>query len=239
MRLSEILAVALASGATAYDLPDNLRNIYYKHKGQCSNVLAKGFTNGDSKNKNFEYCGDIKGAIFMHSSKGGEYTNMDIDCDGANNTAGKCANDKSGQGITAFQDEVKKFGISDLDANLHPYIVFGNEDHSPHFNPQEYGMEPLSVMAVVCKNQVHYGIWGDTNGGTSTGESSLAMAKLCFPDEDLSGDSGHDANDVLFIGFSGKDAVPGKTADWKAKSTKDFEDSIKSIGDKLVAGLSA
>lgn len=91
----------------------------------------------------------------MHSSaKGGQYTNMDVDCDGANNSAGKCSNDPSGQGVTAFKDEVKKFGIPDLDANLHPYIVFGNEEHSPQFKPQKYGMEPLSVMAVVCNGKL-------------------------------------------------------------------------------------
>ncbi|KNG89433.1 chitosanase [Aspergillus nomiae NRRL 13137] len=241
MRLSEILAVALATGATAYDLPENLRDIYYKHKGKCSNVLKGGFTNGGHSDGNsFEYCGDIEGAIFMHSSaKGGQYTNMDVDCDGANNSHGKCSNDPSGQGQTAFKDEVKKFGISDLDANLHPYIVFGNEDDSPEFKPQKHGMEPLSVIAVVCKGQLHYGIWGDTNGGTSTGEASLSMAELCFSDENPDGDSGHDENDVLYIGFTGKDAVPGKSANWKAKTTQEFEDSIKSIGDKLVAGLKA
>ncbi|KAB8267848.1 fungal chitosanase of glycosyl hydrolase group 75-domain-containing protein [Aspergillus minisclerotigenes] len=244
MRLSEILAVALVTGATAYDLPDNLKQIYEKHKGKCSKVYQKGFTNGGhSDGKSFEYCGDIEGAIFMHSSaKGGQYTNMDVDCDGANNSAGKCSNDPSGQGVTAFQDEVKKFGIPDLDANLHPYIVFGNEEHSPQFKPQKYGMEPLSVMAVVCNGKLaiqHYGIWGDTNGGTSTGEASLSMAELCFPEEKPDGDHGHDDNDVLYIGFTGKDAVPGKSANWKAKKTEDFEDSIKSIGDKLVAGLKA
>ena len=79
---------------------------------------------------------------------------MDIDCDGANNSAGACANDPSGQGQTAFKDTVKGYGIKDLDANLHPYVVFGNEGSSPSFNPQSKGMKPLSVMAVVCSNQV-------------------------------------------------------------------------------------
>ncbi|KAH2766674.1 hypothetical protein KXW10_008068 [Aspergillus fumigatus] len=238
MRLSEILTVALVTGATAYNLPNNLKKIYDKHKGKCSKVLAKGFTNGDaSQGKSFSYCGDIPGAIFISSSKG--YTNMDIDCDGANNSAGKCANDPSGQGETAFKSDVKKFGISDLDANIHPYVVFGNEDHSPKFKPQSHGMQPLSVMAVVCNGQLHYGIWGDTNGGVSTGEASISLADLCFPNEHLDGNHGHDPNDVLFIGFTSKDAVPGATAKWKAKNAKEFEDSIKSIGDKLVAGLKA
>jgi chitosanase len=238
MRLSEIVTIALVTGATAYNLPNNLKQIYDKHKGKCSKVLAKGFTNGDAgQGKSFNYCGDIPGAIFISSSKG--YTNMDIDCDGANNSAGKCANDPSGQGQTAFKSDVKKFGISDLNANVHPYVVFGNEEHSPSFSPQSHGMQPLSVVAVVCNGQLHYGIWGDTNGGVSTGEASISLADLCFPNEHLDGDHGHDPNDVLFIGFTSKDAVPGATAKWKAKNAKEFEDSIKSIGDRLVAGLKA
>jgi hypothetical protein len=79
---------------------------------------------------------------------------LDIDCDGANNSAGGCGNDPSGQGETAFKDTVQTYGITDLDANIHPYVVFGNEGASPSFNPQSKGMKPLSVMAVVCNNQV-------------------------------------------------------------------------------------
>ncbi|KAJ5413604.1 hypothetical protein N7465_005909 [Penicillium sp. CMV-2018d] len=166
------------------------------------------------------YCGDIDGAIFLHSaSNGGAYADMDVDC------------------VTAFRDEVKHFGIKDLDANIHPYVVFGNEEHKPSFMPNKHGMEHLSVMAIVCGGQLHYGIWGDTNGGTSTGEASISLAKLRFPKEDITGDSGHSEKDVLYIGFTGKSAVPGSKADWKAKDSKAFENSIKSLGDKLVAGL--
>ena len=43
----------------------------------------------------------------------------------------------------------------------------------------------------------------------------------------------------MYIGFIGKDAVPGKDgADWTATTTAAFESSIKVLGDKLVAGLS-
>lgn len=79
---------------------------------------------------------------------------MDIDCDGANRHGGACANDPTGQGETAFKDTVKSYGISDLDANVHPYIVFGNEGGNPSFNPKDHGIKPLSVMAVVCNGQV-------------------------------------------------------------------------------------
>ena len=76
---------------------------------------------------------------------------MDIDCDGANNTEGDCENDPSGQNQTAFKDEVQEYGIDDLDANLHSYVVFGNEGT---FEPDEEGMESLGIMAIVCNDQL-------------------------------------------------------------------------------------
>ena len=82
---------------------------------------------------------------------------MDIDCDGDNRSAGKCENDPSGQDETAFRDEVQKFSkgaLKDLDANKIPYVVFGNEEHNPSFDPRKHGMEPLSVMAVVCGDKL-------------------------------------------------------------------------------------
>lgn len=79
---------------------------------------------------------------------------MDVDCDGADNGAGACSNDPSGQGQTAFKDEVSQYGISDLNANIHPYVVFGNDGSSPSFDPKKYGMQPLGVMAVVCNGQL-------------------------------------------------------------------------------------
>ena len=75
---------------------------------------------------------------------------MNVDCDGANNSAGKCSNDPSGQSQTAFQDTLQSYGISDLDASIHSYVVFGNDGGSPTFDPSTAGMKPLSVMAVVC-----------------------------------------------------------------------------------------
>ena len=80
---------------------------------------------------------------------------MDIDCDGANKNTGACSDGGSdSQGQTSFQDVVSQFGISDLDATIHPYVVFGNVDDSPSFDPTDYGMQKLSVMAIVCQGQV-------------------------------------------------------------------------------------
>lgn len=38
MRLSELLTIALVTGATAYNLPNNLKQIYDKHKVYCTHL---------------------------------------------------------------------------------------------------------------------------------------------------------------------------------------------------------
>jgi chitosanase len=159
--LSTLLALAfLSTTTTAYAIPSNLATIYTNHKSRsCSNKLGDtGFNNGfPSVGSNFGYCGDLSNAIFLHSSgDGGRYANMDIDCDGANLGSGDCGNDPSGQGMTAFMDTVAGYGkgIEDLDANVHSYVVFGNFESSPEFDPESFGMKPLSVMAIVCNNQL-------------------------------------------------------------------------------------
>jgi chitosanase len=63
-------------------------------------------------------------------------------------------------------------------------------------------------------NKLVYGIWGDTNGGTDTGEASISLAEMCFPSEDITGNSGHDPNDVLYIGFTGTLEGGAETYDW-------------------------
>lgn len=81
-----------------------------------------------------------------------------------------------------------------------------------------------------------YGIWGDTNGGKDTGEAAISLATACFPDDDITGDSGHTEHDVLYLGFLNTSSVPGKHgAKWDAKSFEEFEQSIAHLGDTLVA----
>ncbi|KAI9780967.1 MAG: hypothetical protein M1839_006406 [Geoglossum umbratile] len=227
-----LITALLASTISARSVPPNVRAFFNAHRGPCRNQL--GIEKGG-----FAYCGDKPGVIFLKGS-GGQYDNMDIDCDGINRSAGKCGNDRSGQGQTSFGSLVR--GVSngaakELDANLVPYVVFGNQDARPSFDPQRFGMRPLSVMAVVCGDRLIYGIWGDTNGGTLTGEASISLAELCFPNEGISGDNGHEANDVLYIGFTTGDAVDAARYNWRAKSAADFERSITALGDKLIARL--
>lgn len=66
------------------------------------------------------------------------------------------------------------------------------------------------------------------------GEASISLATACFG-SGVNGNAGHDDNDVLYIAFPGRDAVPGaKGAKWNAQSYNDFENSISALGDKLI-----
>lgn len=79
---------------------------------------------------------------------------MDIDCDGVDNSVGKCGDDPSGQSQTSFKSTAQSYNLPDLNSSIHGYVVFGNEGENPSFDPRKAGMEPLSVMAVICNNNL-------------------------------------------------------------------------------------
>ena len=105
--------------------------------------------------KAFAYCQDDETkAIYLHGN-GRKLADMDVDCDGRE----KCDGSDDWQGWTAYRDKVQEYSkvighyVSDLDANNIPYVVFGNygkKEGYTTFHPREYGIQPLSVMAVVC-----------------------------------------------------------------------------------------
>ncbi|PLB46569.1 chitosanase [Aspergillus steynii IBT 23096] len=241
------LSLILSSKAAfARDIPSNVAAFYVhaKNAGTCSgsDLLQGGFHDTDDGPTSYGYCNRYMGDTgFYLKGPNKELVNMDIDCDGEQTSGdGRCGSSEDTQGQTAFQEEVSQYGISDLNAYIHPYVVLGNEgNYDPTFDPREHGVEPLSIVAVVCNGKLVYGIWGDTNGDDGkplVGEASLATATACFGEE-MNGDNGHDEKDVLYIAFSGKEAVPGDKAKWDAESYDEFEESIAELGDKLVAGL--
>ncbi|KAK3934971.1 family 75 glycoside hydrolase [Diplogelasinospora grovesii] len=248
-----VLLSTLAVTASARDVPANVQSFYntLKSQGSCSNKLATGFYSTDGGANTFSYCGDHLsdyGVIYLQGT-GGSFVNMDIDCDGAQGGPaddGRCGSSGDTQSITAFQDVVAGYnkGINDLNANVHPYVVFGNSGSKPGwktFDPQAYGIEPLSLMAVVCGDKLIYGVWGDTNGDDGdhpmVGEASISLATACYGTS-VNGNSGHDQNDVLYIAFTGSGAVPGADgANWAASNYASFESSIQSLGDSLVAKI--
>lgn len=99
--------------------------------------------------------------IYIQGSKG-EFADMDVDCDGEQNGRGddgRCGSSDDTQSITSFQYIVESYGkgINDLNAYVHPYVVFGNEGSKSGwktFDPEKYGIKPLSVMAVVCNGKL-------------------------------------------------------------------------------------
>ncbi|KAL2129771.1 hypothetical protein VTI74DRAFT_7323 [Chaetomium olivicolor] len=250
---NQLLLPALlgAAGVSARDIPSNVKNFYdsLRAGGTCSNKLATGFYAKDDGPNTFSYCGDHLNDynVIYIKGTGSALADMDIDCDGEQNGRGddgRCGNSGDTQGHTAFEDVVKgyKKGIKDLNAFIHPYVVFGNEGSKSGwktFNPKKYNIEPLSVMAVVCNNKLIYGIWGDTNGDDGpkpmVGEAAISVGTACFGASAVDGNTGHDQTDVLYIAFPGKDAVPGADgANWGATSWQAFESSIEGLGNKLI-----
>jgi hypothetical protein len=84
---------------------------------------------------------------------------MDVDCDGS----GRCGNSADQKSETRWQSFVQSYSdiagshVDDLDANNVPYVVFGNVGSAPDyttFDPRAHNVQPLSVMAVVCGDQM-------------------------------------------------------------------------------------
>ncbi|KAK0657769.1 glycoside hydrolase family 75 protein [Cercophora newfieldiana] len=239
-------------GAKARDVPQNVRDLYnsIRDKGSCADRLATGFWATSSGTNTFSYCGDhlSSGKVVYIQGTGGSLADMDIDCDGVQGGPqddGRCAYNRSPdlQDTTAFQNTVARYraGVSDLNTYVHPYVVFGNTGSKEGwrtFDPMSSGVQPLSVMAVVCGDKLVYGVWGDTNGDDGNhpmvGETSLALATACYGDS-MTGSNGHSRTDVLYLAFTGREAVPGASgANWNASNYDDFAKSIEQLGDRLV-----
>lgn len=180
---NSFLATALLAGtALGREVPQNVRELYNSIRSQqsCKNELQGGFYSqeNDSKSKlrhphlnngvvltvppDYGYCGDHLSdyGIMYLQGKNGELVNMDIDCDGAlGDGDGSCDSSTDTQGQTTFQETVSGYGkgVDDLNAYVHSYVVLGNDgDKSGYINfkPEQYGVEPLSIVAVVCGDQM-------------------------------------------------------------------------------------
>ncbi|KAK7221318.1 hypothetical protein V2G26_009321 [Clonostachys chloroleuca] len=251
-QLAAVALLAAAAPATARDVPDNIEQFYKNITSQnkCSDILASGFYSKDGDKPTSVYCGDHLrdyGVIYLRG-EGKSLVNMDIDCDGAQKGSpaddGRCRASDDTLSISSFQDTIGSYGtgIKDIDAYVHPYVVFGNTGSKKDwatFNPTQHGIEPLSLMAVVCGGKLVYGIWADENGDDGdkpmVGEASISLATACYGKDKVDGNTGHDEDDVLYIAFLGEDAVPGATgADWNATSYDEFQSSVRELGDKLI-----
>ena len=113
----------------------------------------------------YAYCQDNStGVLYLHG-EGNNFANMDVDCDGLQGgpVDGRCGLSTDTQSETAFKSTVQQYSklagnyVKDLNANFIPYVVFGNYGNKKGYNtfhPTKYGVKPLSVMAVVCGDQL-------------------------------------------------------------------------------------
>ncbi|EWC44182.1 hypothetical protein DRE_06927 [Drechslerella stenobrocha 248] len=229
---SVILATLLTAPVSAWLIPQNVQAFYNKvKKGGCHSFASgKSNLNDGQGNSGFGFCIDTANVVYLSGRN--SLGDMDIDCDGAQNCGGLSGDF---QGETAFDDTLrsKGYGIKTLDASIHQFSVLG----TCHVNLEGI-INPLALVAVVCNNQLLYSVWGDTNGCDNndvTGEASISLAQLCFPNEGLDGNNGHEAHDVLYLAFTGSDAVVGpRNAKWKAKTALEFQSSLKAFGDSVL-----
>ena len=69
------------------------------------------------------------------------------------------------------------------------------------------------------------------------GETSISLATACYG-RGITGNNGHDEDDVLYIAFAGADAVPGAGgANWGAKNFGEFQRSIEGLGNRLISRI--
>ncbi|KAF3932054.1 hypothetical protein ABW20_dc0104850 [Dactylellina cionopaga] len=229
---SAVLAsMLLAASASALSVPSTLQTFYNNVKsGGCRSFVGGKSNLNDGQGKSgFGFCSDTANVIYLSGKS--SLGDMDVDCDGAQNCGGLSGDF---QGETAFDDILSKsYGIKTLDASIHQFSVLG----TCNLNLQGT-IQPLALVAVVCNNQLFYSVWGDTNGcddNNFTGEASVSLAQMCFPNEGLNGNNGHAGHDVLYLAFTGSDAVVGpNNAKWKAKSASEFQSSLKAFGDSIL-----
>ncbi|KAJ7576857.1 fungal chitosanase of glycosyl hydrolase group 75-domain-containing protein [Mycena floridula] len=132
---------------------------------------------------------------------------MDVDCDGV---GFKCAGNSDGNSETSF---------GHLSASDVPYMVLPMSMTGT--------ISPNALGAVICNDRLFYAIYGDQNGASPEviGEASIMLAKTCFPNDNISGNSGHDKVDVAYMVFASQ--VPPGVQD----QTIDIE-TLKALGDE-------
>ena len=143
-----------------------------------------------------DICG-LNGAVYW-------VADMDIDCDGKP-TPGKCEKSKD----LYFLEDTNVHGPNGaLTAAQDPYVVIPIDFACPSDNhfPDFAGLPSGTTVAVIFRNKIFYGIFGDCGPPEIIGESSYAMAeKLGIPPSAING--GALGRTVTYIVFTGTGTV--------------------------------
>ncbi len=147
----------------------------------------------------------LQGAVYWQAD-------MDVDCDGLTSTQCNKNTDPWYQAQTAATDSQGNY----LDAANLPYVVVPGI--SSIFSYKTAGLHFGSIIAVIYKGKVTYGVFGDIGPSSIIGEASYAMANSLGinPDPAVGGaDSG-----VTYIAFTGQSGVAPVIEDHAATTTQ-------------------
>jgi hypothetical protein len=123
---------------------------------------------------------------------------LDVDCDGVMTPQCNLQTDPYYMSQTAANDSMG----NPLDAAALPYVVVPGV--STRWSYRSAGLSMGSVVAVIYKDKVEYGVLGDVGPTASIGEASYRMAELLGidPDPRIGGTS----DEVAYIAFIGTGA---------------------------------
>ena len=153
------------------------------------------FRSDSGTSKTIPVCA-LTGAVWWTSD-------LDVDCDGGQSSA--CKNDPDYQSGTAASDSKGKA----LNASILPYVVIPQSSNG--FNYKTSGLKMGSVVAVIYKDKIAYGILGDVGPAGVIGEASYAMAQALGLNP--SPTSGGAESGVTYVAFTGASAVVTKNED--------------------------
>ncbi|MFC9481795.1 glycoside hydrolase family 75 protein [Streptomyces griseus] len=176
---------ATATAATAAELLAEVRACARISKGTYR-------TDSGSAKATVPVCG-TEDAVFWKAD-------MDIDCDGRKTKACNRKTDPYFLPETAFQSSRGE----PLDSAALPYVVVPGP--SKVWDYRKSGLTGGSVVAVVYRDRVRYGVIGDTGPTNIIGEASYAMAKALGIDPDPA--TGGAASGVTYIAFKNSRVSP-------------------------------
>jgi hypothetical protein len=130
---------------------------------------------------------------------------FDVDCDGEITNSCNIDTDPDFQNQTSALTSEGQF----LDAESLPYVVIPQP--SPAFDFGAAGLELGTVVMVVYKERIDFGIIGDTGPANIIGEGSYALARALGIDPDPR--NGGTSDPVLYVAFKGKASVVKKNED--------------------------
>jgi hypothetical protein len=156
----------------------------------CTTVVGGPLAPDVGAAANLSICG-LTGAVFWKAD-------LDIDCDGTPSTACNAQTDPS---FSASTSAVDSHG-QPLDAAALPYVVVPLR--SARFDFKTAGLALGSVIAVIYRDRVVYGVFGDEGPATILGEASYAMASALGIDPNPR--TGGVDSGVTYLAFTGPGA---------------------------------